>query len=140
MFLWVVRRGRWLARVPLLPQLFDALLLAWTAAFHRERLRAMEILEAAALVLPGVSPRVHRFGGTEFRRAGRELGHVHGHGLLDVRLPRAEAAALLAAGRVRPHHVRPRSGWVSFPLESTADVPFALELLRRAAGAGPLPS
>lgn len=135
MFLWVVRHGRWLARVPLLPQLFDALLLAWTAAFHRRRLRAMEALEDAALALPGVRPRVHRFGGTEFCQSGRELGHVHGHGLLDVRLPHAEAAALLAAGRVRPHHVLPRSGWVSFALESEADVPFALELLRRAAKA-----
>ena len=133
MFLWVVRRGRWLARVPLLPQLFDALLLAWTATFRRERLRALEALEARALALPGVTPRVHRFGGMEFCQAGRELGHVHGHGLLDVRLPRPEALALLAAGRVRPHHVLPRSGWVSFSLESEADVPFALELLQRAA-------
>ena len=31
MFRFVVRHLRWLARVPLAPQLFDALLLAWTA-------------------------------------------------------------------------------------------------------------
>ena len=134
MFLWVVRHARWLARVPLLPQLFDALLLVWTAVFRRARLRALEALESAALALPGVCPRVHRFGGLEFHQAGRELGHVHGHGLLDVRLPRADAAALLAAGRVQRHHVLPRSGWVSFQLRSEADVPFALELLERAAG------
>ena len=133
MFLWVVRHLRWLARVPLLPQLFDALLLAWTAAFRRPRLRAMEALEAAALSLPGVTLHTHRLGGAEFHRGGRELGHVHGHGLLDVRLSRSEAATLLAAGRVKPHHILPRSGWVSYPLESEADVPFALALLERAA-------
>ena len=135
MFLWVVRHLRWLARVPLLPQLFDALLLGWTALFRRERVHAMDALEAGALALPGVTLHVHRLGGIEFHRAGRELGHVHGHGLLDVRLPRAEASELLAAQRVRPHHVMPRSGWVSFLLESEADVPFAVELLRRAGNA-----
>jgi hypothetical protein len=45
MFRFVVRHLRWLAHVPLAPQLFDALLLAWTAVFHRETLRAIERLE-----------------------------------------------------------------------------------------------
>lgn len=61
--------------------------------------------------------------------AGLELGHFHGNGLLDVPVGNEVAASLLASGRVRPHRVFPRSKWVSFQIQSEADVPFALELL-----------
>ena len=130
MFLFVVRRLRWLARVPLLPPLFDALLLGWTSIAHRARLAAMDDLEARVLTLPRVGLRVHRLGGLEFVRDGCELGHVHSNGLLDARLPRDLAESLIAAGAVRAHHVfPPRSGWISFQLETRADVPRALEIL-----------
>ena len=129
MFSFVVRRLRWLAFLPLAPQLFDALLLAWTALFHRERLRAMESLEAAALALPGVTPCVHRFGGIGFRRDGREFAHLHGNGLLDVKLTRDRADELVSAGRAAPHHVFGPSAWVSFWLRSTHDLDGALALI-----------
>ena len=54
MFYFVVRYLRWAARVPGLPHLFDASLLAGTCVFHRTRLAAMETFEAEALRLPGV--------------------------------------------------------------------------------------
>ena len=134
MFIFVVRYLRWLARIPGLPQFFDALLLADTCLFHRARLIAMENLEAQALAIPGVLLKVHRFGGIEFVHGeGRELGHLHGHGLLDVPVGRAVAESWLAKGRVRPHHVFPQSKWVSFQIETIEDVPFALELLNLAA-------
>ena len=57
------------------------------------------------------------------------LGHLHGHGLLDVLVGRQKGKILIAAGKVRSHHVFPKSSWISFQLESIADVPFALELL-----------
>jgi hypothetical protein len=76
-----------------------------------------------------VELRVHRLGGLEFACAGRELGHLHGNGLLDARVGRERAVALLRSGRVRRHHVFPRSVWISFQLESCADVPYALTLL-----------
>ncbi len=130
MFLFVVRHLRWLSRVPLIPHFFDALLLAWTCVAHRPRLAAMEDLEARALLLPGVRLRVHRLGGSEFVQDDRCLGHLHGNGLLDARLARDAAQALVAEGTVRPHHIfSPCSGWISFQIETTADVPRALELL-----------
>ena len=132
MFYFVVRHLRWVAKIPGLPQFFDALLLAGTWLFRRERLAAMEALEKEALRLPGVRLKVHKLGGTEFLREGRELGHLHGNGLLDVVVGRDAAQGLLAAGRVRPHHVFPRSKWVSFQLQSQTDVAFAVELLDRA--------
>jgi len=130
MFDFVVRYLRWLARVPGLPLFFDALLLTSTCLFHRARLVAMQALETEALRIPGMGLKVHRFGGIEFVGSnGYELGHLHGHGLLDVPVGRVVAESLLAQGRVRPHHVFPRSKWVSFQIDSDADVPFAMELL-----------
>ncbi len=128
LFHFVVRRLRWLIRVPFFPQIFDGLLLTWTCLACRSRLTAMMRLEAA--LGRRVRLAVHRFGGTEFRDTeGRQLGHIHGHGLLDVRLDRVRARQLIMEGRVRPHHIFPDSGWVSFQLETPADVPFALMLL-----------
>lgn len=129
MFRFVVRRLRWLAHVPLAPQMFDACLLLWTALFHRERLAAMESLEAAALHLLGVIPRVHRFGGIGFLREGREFAHLHGNGLLDVELTRERANELVAARRALPHHVFGPSKWISFWLRSLDDVENALGLV-----------
>ncbi len=131
-FHWVVRHVRWLARVPGSTQLFDALLLAWSCVFHRQRVAAMEALEAAALQIKGIRLGVHRFGGTEFRLRGRELGHVHGNGLLDVHCSRERGRELIEAGRAKPHHIFPQSGWVSFQLESPRDVASGLEVLRSA--------
>ena len=133
MFRFVVRHLRWLARVPLAPQIFDALLLTWTALFHREKLRAIEALEAAALRLPGVQPSTHHFGGIGFARGGSEFAHVHGNGLLDVKLTRERAAKLVTAGRAEPHHVFGPSAWISFQLRTQADCEPALALLAEAA-------
>jgi len=130
MFYFVVRYFRWAARVPGFPQLFDTLLLTGTWIFRRSRLTAMEKCETEALRLPGVRLRIHRFGGVEFiDRLGRELGHLHGNGLLDACVGRQAASKLLVDGGVRPHHVLPCSNWVSFQIEHQAHLPKALELL-----------
>jgi len=128
-FRFAVKHLRWLARVPGFPQCFDALLVMWTVLFHRQRLSAMEALEAAALRLPGMELRVHHFGGVGFTVAGRGLGHLHGNGLLDVRTGCELARALVNAGRAEPHHVLGQSAWVSFWVQSIEDVPSAVELL-----------
>jgi hypothetical protein len=129
MLRFVVRYFRWLARIPLATQLFDALLLVWTAIFHPKTLSAIEALEAAALRLPGVVPARHRFGGFSFVREGREFAHVHGNGLLDVKLTRERAAEIVAEGRAEPHHVFGPSAWISFQLRTPDDCGPALALL-----------
>jgi hypothetical protein len=129
-FYFVVHNLRWVARVPGLPHFFDSVLVILTWLFWPRRVKAMQMLEDAALQLEGVRLRIHRFGGTEFSvDNSRELGHLHGHGLLDVAIGRAAALALYPTGRLRSHHVFPNSKWVSFQLESVDDVPFAIELL-----------
>jgi Family of unknown function (DUF5519) len=78
-----------------------------------------------------VAARPHRFGGTEFRVGRREVGHVHGDSLVDIPFPLRVRDELVESGSAEPHHVLPRSGWVSVYLRKPPDVARAIELLRR---------
>lgn len=136
MFPFVVRRLGWLARIPLVPQVFDAWLVAWTAVFHRRRLAAMEALERQAGGWPGVERWPHRLGGIGFRRGGREFAHLHGNGLLDVHLGRERAEEAVRTGVARVHHVLGPSAWVSLWMRDDTDLPTALGLMREAGEEG----
>lgn len=78
----------------------------------------------------GVTVQPHRFGGTEFRLGRRELGHVHGDRIADLPFPRRIRDELISAGRARPHHVLPDTGWVTVALGEPRDVDGAIELFR----------
>ncbi len=78
---------------------------------------------------PGVTSGPHRFGGIEFRLGRRELGHLHGDRIADLPLPRRQRDQLIAAGRARPHHVLPDSGWVTASI-APDDVEPVIELFR----------
>jgi hypothetical protein len=68
----------------------------------------------------------------ELRFGRRELGHLHGDRIADLPFPRRVRDELLAAGRARPHHVLPDSGWVTVSIATPAEVENALELFRMA--------
>jgi hypothetical protein len=130
-FAFVVRNFRWLARLPGAPQIFDAALLISTALFSPSRLRAISLVEKEALRLPDVNLGVHRYGGIGFFFRGKEMSHIHGNGLLDCFVGRANRDLLLQeSGGVTAHHVFPSSGWISFFVKDPADVERALELIQ----------
>jgi hypothetical protein len=128
-----VRRLKWLARIPTAPQVFDTLLLGVTGLLHPARVRAISEVEAEVQGWPGMQTGVHRFGGIDFRFRGKESGHIHGNGLLDCLVGRANRDALVRDGRALRHHIFPRSGWISFWIRDADDVCPALELIRMAA-------
>lgn len=131
-------RLRPLRALPPLPHLLDALLWIHSWLFRHRAFAASEAVFAEALAWPGVSWTLHRFGGRELRLAGREIGHLHGNGVLDIPLAsHAEAERARAEGLGREHHSLPRSRWVSRPLTSEADIAPAITLLRRAAATEP---
>jgi hypothetical protein len=129
-FAFIVRKLRWLARVPLFPQIFDAMLLAATALFDWRALAVRESLELEACRSLGVELGAHRFGGVGFNFGGRELAHLHGNGLFDAFVGMGARDSVVQSGMALPHHVFPRSGWVSFRIKTEADLPNALELMR----------
>lgn len=78
----------------------------------------------------GVEAGPHRFGGIEFRLGRRELGHLHGDRIADLPFPRWLRDELIAAGRARPHHVLPDTGWVTVPVGGAAGAENVIELFR----------
>ncbi|MXQ55460.1 luciferase family protein [Shimazuella alba] len=90
----------------------------------------LETLKRELLSLEGVSVHTHRFGGTEFRYQSKELGHIHGEKLADLPFPKKTRDELVAAEVVKPHHVLPDSGWVSFYIKGEEDIPQLLTLFQ----------
>ena len=130
-FEFAVRKLKWLAAIPGAPQVFDAALLISTALFSPSRLRAISVVEKEVQRLPGVSLGVHRYGGIGFFHRGKEMGHIHGNGLLDCFVGRENRDLLLRASiGVTAHHVFPRSGWISFFVKDAGDVERAIELIQ----------
>ncbi|KTG30961.1 luciferase domain-containing protein [Haloferax profundi] len=81
---------------------------------------------------PGVETAPHRFGGTEFLVADKEIGHVHDVGIVDLAITKRVRDSLVADGLADPHHVLPDSAWVTYRVRSDADERDAIRLLRLA--------
>jgi luciferase-like monooxygenase len=79
---------------------------------------------------PEVTLQPHRFGGTEFRVNGREMGHMHGGRFADLPFPMSIRNELVKDGRALPHHVLPKSGWVTFLINQEADITSIINLFR----------
>ena len=77
----------------------------------------------------GVTVHDHRFGGVEFRVGRREIGHVHA-AIADLPFTRPLRDRLIAAGRARPHHILPDSGWVTVPMRTASETTNVIELFR----------
>lgn len=92
---------------------------------------AKEQITQALLAWEGVTTEPHRFGGTEYRLGRREIGHIHGDYLVDIPFPKKVRDEVVAAGRAEPHHILPKTGWISFYLRQPTDVDQAISLLRQ---------
>ncbi len=78
----------------------------------------------------GVAVAPHSFGGTEFRLGRREIGHVHGDYQADIVFPMEVRNQLVAEQRAQPHHILPKSGWITFRFKKEGDVDHAIELFK----------
>jgi len=81
---------------------------------------------------PGIRAEPHRFGGVEFDLAGREVGHIHRNGMVDIPFNTAIRNQLLAERKAEPHHILGDSGWITFYMHADSDVPNVLWLFRLA--------
>jgi predicted DNA-binding protein (MmcQ/YjbR family) len=92
---------------------------------------AQEQITEAVTQWPAITVTPHRFGGVEYQVGRREIGHIHGDSLVDIPFPTAIRNDLVAQGLVRPHHVLPESGWISFYIHQPEDIKQAIELLHK---------
>ncbi|MCI0711888.1 MAG: DUF5519 family protein [Chloroflexi bacterium] len=82
--------------------------------------------------LDGIETAPHRFGGVEFQIEGREVGHIHRNGLVDIPFHKKIKTQLLAEGKANDHHILPEAGWISFHVRSDADIENAVWLFKLA--------
>jgi hypothetical protein len=131
MFDHTVRYLGFLKHVPLLPHVFDAYLKSVSYFNGSGIATVIDDIETEVLSWKNTESTLHKYGGLQFDVNGKEMGHVHGNGLLDVLFNRVVAAELIAQHEAKEHHVFKNSGWVSFYIRSEKDKADALNLLRR---------
>jgi len=78
----------------------------------------------------GISISIHKYGGIQFNYNAKEIGHLHSNGLLDILYNKQIKKQLLEGGRIQPHHVFEKSGWISFHIVNSGDKDYAKELLK----------
>ncbi|MCW5911439.1 MAG: DUF5519 family protein [Cyclobacteriaceae bacterium] len=140
MFDWVVKNFGPLKHVPVLPHVFDAFLKMISLFQHKHLLDYVDDIETEVCSWQNTSVSVHKYGGIQFNTYNRELGHIHGNGLLDVLFSREQKLMLMKQYPVQDHHVFKNSGWISFKIKTIEDKQIALELLKYAYDLKPCPS
>ncbi|WP_396612661.1 luciferase family protein [Haloferax sp. S1W] len=93
---------------------------------------AIDRIVSRVLRWPGVETEPHRFGGTEFVVAGKEIGHVHDTGIVDLAITKRVRDILIMEGVADAHHVLPNSAWVTYRVLGAQDITGAMRLLRLA--------
>ena len=72
----------------------------------------------------------HNFVTIMFYVDGIEMGHLHGDSIADLKFPAKVSKKLVKEGYVSPHHIIPKSGWVSHEIRDNTDVEKVIELFR----------
>ncbi|WP_428328115.1 luciferase family protein [Mucilaginibacter sp.] len=129
MFKWIIKYLGFLKAVPLVAKVFDSQLKVWTLITHPTLLDYIDEIESKVLCWQGLSTGIHKYGGLQFNCRGRELGHIHSNGLMDILLSKKAKQQLMAEGRISDHHTFAISGWISFYIRTKDDAAYAVTLL-----------
>lgn len=130
MFEFIIRYLNFLKHVPLLPHIFDSLMLFHCYFFDRKIISTMEQIEAAVQQWDDITISIHRYGGMQFNYRNKEIGHMHGNGIVDIPFPREIKNKLLIEGKAYEHHTLKATGWISYYLNKNADPASPIELLK----------
>lgn len=121
MFEFVIRYLSFLKRIPLLPHIFEAMLKLDLFLRNRKLLNDIDALEQEILTWEGITPALHHYGGIQFNLYDKEIGHLHGNGMLDILFSRKIKAELLHSMNVSEHHTFKNSGWISFAITQVVE-------------------
>ena len=89
-----------------------------------------EVISQELLSWKGVTIHEHNFVTIMFYVDGIEMGHLHGDSIADLKFPAKVSKKLVKEGYVSPHHIIPKSGWVSHEIRDNKDVEKVIELFR----------
>lgn len=130
MFLFTIKYLGFLKFIPGLAFAFDCWLKIWTLFTNPLILDMMDDIEAEVLKWKDTNAGFHKYGGLQLNHKGKEIGHIHSNGLLDMLLTRSVKRQLIEEGLIRDHHSFKNTGWISFYMESINDKEYALKLLK----------
>lgn len=130
MFNFVVKYLGFLKHIPGTGLVFDAWLKIWALLTNPKLLDYMDDIEREVSGWEKVNLGLHKYGGVQFNYNNRELGHIHGNGLLDMLLNLTLKQQLKQDGKILDHHVFKDNGWISFYIKTKADKDYALRLLK----------
>jgi hypothetical protein len=128
MFSFVIAYLRFLRNIPLLPHIFDRMLLLGLFFTNRAIIDLMDELDTEISSWPGVHAHFHKYGGMQYDLNHHEIGHIHGNGLVDMLIDKKTATRLISERIALPHHTLKDSGWISFYLKDRADFANAIYL------------
>jgi hypothetical protein len=132
MFRLTIKYLGFLKFVPGMALLFDAWLKVYSLFTNPDMLDWIDEMEKEVLRWKDTSTQTHKYGGLQFNWNGRELGHIHSNGLLDMPLSRKVKAQLMREGRIQDHHSFKDTGWISFYMHTNNDTVYGLMLLKLA--------
>ena len=112
--------------------MFDAWLKLVSLFTNKNLSDYIDDIEAEVLSWQHTDVSAHKYGGVQFNAFNRELGHIHGNGLLDILFSQTQKLVLMNRYPIQHHHVFKHSGWVSFKIKTVSDKKLAIELLRAA--------
>lgn len=89
-----------------------------------------EKIKQELLSWKGVTIHEHNFVTVMYYVDGIEMGHLHGDSIADLQFPAKVSKKLVKEGHVSPHHVIPKSSWVSYEIRNANDVEAVIGLFR----------
>jgi len=128
---WIAKNLGFLKRIPLLGILLDDQIKLMLFILKPKVFRKMIRIVREVRTWKGVTTSNHIYGGIQFNYQGFELGHLHGNGLLDIRINRKMKEKALIQKDVFQHHILGDSLWLSYKIRNHSKEEVALELLRK---------
>jgi hypothetical protein len=98
--------------------------------FNYMDLSPSEAIKKELLSWNGVTIHEHNFVSMIFYVDGIEMGHIHGDSIADLQFPVGVSRKLVRDRHVMPHHIIPKSGWVSYEIQNAKDVKAVIDLFR----------
>ena len=130
MFKCVVKYLGFLKYIPFTGIVVDGWMMIWSIAFNRKIVLAIQEVEDEISTWNGITCSLHKFGGLQFNYRGKEIGHIHSNGVLDILFDRKTKNLLILQGRVEEHHSFSQSGWTTFYISNESDIRKVIALLK----------
>ncbi len=108
---------KWFKKIPLLPMLIDEQVKVFTMFFRPSVFKQMVLFNGWMKAQENISVKYHRYGGLEYRIKNREICHLHGDGLVDIKTNREVKSKFIHSKNAKDHHVLSTSGMLSFKLQ-----------------------